>query len=394
MSRRIALAICVFVVLLFVAAVGVLAVPPLPSSFWGVAYVDDTPVPLTTPIVAWVGDTPYPATRAMSGTVPAYVVNVGGSETWDPSAGDPPEEGASIVFKIGDLVTDQEPVWHQGEHHPDYVLTASRRYSIYDFNEDWQITVADIQAVAAWWGCSSGDACYNERYDLDGDDDIDIVDIMMVASRWGCQLGDDCYYDGVGMLATSPVESTLPTGPAGVHVEPVSTMAAPDETFTVTVKIADAVDVGAFQLDLNFDSAVVHVQDVTLGDFPGSTGRNGVPLGPRVDNDAGTMTFGTFSFGSQPGANGDGTLAIVTLTTQRTGLSPLHLENVQVVGTNGEAQAVTIEDGRVTVGVPRRIYLPLHLAAMGSQAQTITLDGERHIVRGPLRVYLPVIVRR
>lgn len=128
MIRRIAFAVCVFVILLFVAAVGVEAVPPLPSSFWGAVSVDGAPVPTTTAVVAWVGGTSYPATRAMSGTLPVYAVNVGGSDTWDPGAGGPPEDGATIVFKIGDKTADQKPAWHSGENHSNYALTASSTY--------------------------------------------------------------------------------------------------------------------------------------------------------------------------------------------------------------------------------------------------------------------------
>jgi len=63
------------------------------------------------------------------------------------------------------------------------------------------------------------------------------------------------------------------------------------------------------QRALNFDPAVVRVDNVTLGDFLGSTGRNTAPLGPEIDNDAGTVTFGAFSFGSEAGPSEEGVLA-------------------------------------------------------------------------------------
>ena len=395
MSRHVAIALCIFVILLFVAAVGVGAVPPLPVTFWGPVYVDGTPVSIGTPIVAWVGDTPYPATRAMSGTVPAYVVNVGGSETWDPSAGAPPGEGAIIVFKIGDLVADQQPTWHQGDRYPNYALTASSStYSRYDLDRNCEIDVVDIMAVAADWRCSLGDACYDPLHDFDDDNDIDIVDIMIVASRWGCACGDDCYYDGTSMTAGDPGQSESALRSAVVRLEPLNSMVAPGKPFAVTVQLEGIADLGGFQVALNFDPALLKVDSVTLSDFLGSTKRDTAPLGPQVDNEAGRVTFGAFSFGSQPGADGGGALAVVTLGSRLTGESPLRLENVQMVDTRGRVQEVTIENGRVVVGVPQRIYLPFQFAAMGSQAQTIVLDGESHILRGSLRVYLPVIMRR
>jgi len=41
------------------------------------------------------------------------------------------------------------------------------------------------------------------------------------------------------------------------------------------------------------------------------------------------------------------------------GSSPLALENMQIANTRGEAQTITVEHGRVIVGVPQRIHLPL-----------------------------------
>ena len=51
-------------------------------------------------------------------------------------------------------------------------------------------------------------------------------------------------------------------------------------------------------------------------------------------------------------------LAVLALTVQGAGSSPLALENVQVADPRGQAQTVTVEAGRVMAGVPRRIHLP------------------------------------
>jgi len=144
-----------------------------------------------------------------------------------------------------------------------------------------------------------------------------------------------------------------------MRLAPTISTVSPSETFTVAVEIESAVDLGGFQLALNFDPAVVHVEDVALGNFLGSTGRNTAPLGPEIDNEMGTMRFGAFSFGDQLGPDGDGVLTAITLTARGTGNSPLAVEDVQVVDTRGQAHTVLIEDGEVMVGVPRRLYLPL-----------------------------------
>ena len=144
-----------------------------------------------------------------------------------------------------------------------------------------------------------------------------------------------------------------------MRLVPTISTVSPSATFTVTVEIEGAVDLGGFQLALGFDPAVIRVDNVTLGDFLGSTGRNTAPLGPEIDNDAGTVRFGAFSFGDLQGPDGDGALSILTLTAQETGSSRLILENVQVADIRAQSQTVTVEDGRVMVGLPQRTYLPL-----------------------------------
>jgi hypothetical protein len=144
-----------------------------------------------------------------------------------------------------------------------------------------------------------------------------------------------------------------------VSVSPALSAVSPGEVFSATIRIAEAVDLGAFQLAFAFDPDVLQIDNVAPGDFLGSTGRTTVPLGPQIDNTAGTMTFGGFTFGGQPGPDGDGILATVTMTAQSTGISPLALQDVQVTDTLGRVQEIASVDGRVMVGVRRRAYLPL-----------------------------------
>ena len=148
-----------------------------------------------------------------------------------------------------------------------------------------------------------------------------------------------------------------------VRIEPVESVVDVGETFTISVMIDDADDLGGFEFDLLYATAVVTVANVTLGDFLGSTGRPASPIGPIIDNQAGIVRFGGWTRDSAPGPDGTGELAIVSLTTQGMGISPLDLQNVMVVDTAVGPQEVTIEDGTVVVGgaSSQRIYLPLVL---------------------------------
>ena len=50
-----------------------------------------------------------------------------------------------------------------------------------DVNDDGQVDVADVMAVAADWH----NPAFTPAHDLDDDGDVDIVDLMLVAAHWG-----------------------------------------------------------------------------------------------------------------------------------------------------------------------------------------------------------------
>lgn len=135
-----------------------------------------------------------------------------------------------------------------------------------------------------------------------------------------------------------------------VHIEPAVSSPLPGDVFTVTIAIDNVQDLGNFELEMTYYPGVVHVEDVVLGDFLGSTGREVTPLGPEIDNEAGLMRFGAFSIGEEPGPTGSGALAIVTLSAQAYGESPLHLQNVQLTNIEAEDIPARLRDGLVSVG--------------------------------------------
>jgi len=142
-----------------------------------------------------------------------------------------------------------------------------------------------------------------------------------------------------------------------VFIQPPSVEMLVDDVFTVEVWIANVVDLGGFEFELNYDPTVVHVSDAELGDFPASTGRSWFPLGPEIDNAVGWMSFGGGSFGAEPGAQGMGIIAVITLQAVGEGSSALGLAEVQVTDTAGvPAEEVCVGDGYVTVVACAPVY--------------------------------------
>jgi hypothetical protein len=145
-----------------------------------------------------------------------------------------------------------------------------------------------------------------------------------------------------------------------VRIDPAESVVEVGQAFTVSVMIDQADALGAFEFTLHFTTTAVTVDSVTEGDFPASTERMVIPIGPITDTQAGSVSFGVVTVPPDvPGPDGTGVLATVALAAQGTGESLLDLQDVVVLDTSAGRKTVTVEDGVVRVGFA--IYLPLIL---------------------------------
>jgi hypothetical protein len=179
--------------------------------------------------------------------------------------------------------------------------------------------------------------------------DPPIMDIIRVAAHWA-KVGD----------GGSQAPKGLSLAPA-IRVEPQSSTVEPGTVFTVEVQAGDVVDLGSFDFTLTFSPTVLSVQSATLGTFLGSTGRSTGALGPLIDNAAGSVRFGAFSFGTAAGPNGSGTLATLTLRALSSGSSPLHFASMQYTDTKIPVHTEVPDPSDGSVTVPYRVYLPVTL---------------------------------
>jgi hypothetical protein len=100
---------------------------------------------------------------------------------------------------------------------------------------------------------------------------------------------------------------------------------------------------------MNYNPAIVKVTALTPRSFLGSRGRTVAPHGPTIDHQAGHASFGAFTFGSQPGVNGTGVLARITLEPQAKGSCQLKLENLHLADPNSKALSAATEHGEVEI---------------------------------------------
>jgi PKD repeat protein len=144
--------------------------------------------------------------------------------------------------------------------------------------------------------------------------------------------------------------SLVPSSTMVMRVAPTTAMANVGTPMTVSVDISNVTNLGSFQFTLAYNPSLVQVQAVSLAEFPSSTGRSFGPVGPTIDNTAGTASFGAMSLGSSPaGPNGIGRLAYVRLLPLAAGTSGLHLSGTQVSDIQSNPLSLVTQDGSLTI---------------------------------------------
>jgi hypothetical protein len=225
-----------------------------------------------------------------------------------------------------------------------------------DFNCDCVVDVLDLQRAAAHWGTTIGSPSWDARFDVDGDGDVDIYDLRIIAAAWG----ERCDPVASSGLRTA-FGSSVPNGVARLSLQPADVvMSVLAQSVAVAVVLDDADDLGAFQFDIGFDPTVLTVTGVAPGSFVASNGRSFIILPLRAATDS--ITFGAFSYGSQPGMSGAGALAVLTLKPIGAGTTALTFRDARLASTQGDALPATATDGKVRVEQSVRLVLPVIMA--------------------------------
>lgn len=226
-----------------------------------------------------------------------------------------------------------------------------------DFNDDGKVDILDLQRAVGHWNCRTGQACYDAQFDTEPDGDIDVFDLQRFAAAWGTVCTASAQGNGLPALAASVRPDHLTA--ADLSVLPASRRVAPGAVFTHTVQIQNAADVGAFEATVTYSPTVAQVEAVTIGPFLSATGRTAMTVGPAIDNVAGAVTFGAFTFGGQNGAFGSGDLAYVRFRAQQEGRTAVSLQEALVSDLHGNALPANVLAGaEINVGV-LKVYLPL-----------------------------------
>jgi len=144
-----------------------------------------------------------------------------------------------------------------------------------------------------------------------------------------------------------------------VRFNPPESAVAMSEPCSVHVVIADVTDLGSFQLEIEYDTDVVHADTAFIGALPGSTGRLVTPNGPIIDNSGadGKLSFGATTSGVNPGANGSGILVTIVFQPRQAGETTLLLKNINIGNVSGQnLHVASVQSGRIAVAIPTEAW--------------------------------------
>ncbi|MGB6896753.1 MAG: cohesin domain-containing protein [Dehalococcoidia bacterium] len=118
--------------------------------------------------------------------------------------------------------------------------------------------------------------------------------------------------------------------------------------FTVSVVVDDVVNLGAFQLEMVFDSSILRFVEVAEGPFLGSSGRTVQCLPPVAAE--GLVRFVCVTLGETPeGPEGSGVLATITFEPLSAGSSDLQFQKLILADPPGEPIFADYQDASIAV---------------------------------------------
>jgi len=138
-----------------------------------------------------------------------------------------------------------------------------------------------------------------------------------------------------GVTITEVVIGTPPPPPPPptIHINPqrvVDPTLTPCNMFPINVSIANATDIGSVEFKVGFNSSILNVIDVQIGDiFP-----EGVTPTIDINNTAGYVHFRA-SLSAPQALNGDGTLANITFHVENLGETAISLYETILLGSDG-----------------------------------------------------------
>ena len=129
----------------------------------------------------------------------------------------------------------------------------------------------------------------------------------------------------------------LPVKPQNIttlYVEPQLTIIRPLRTFEINISIANVTDLAGWEFKLYYPSSLLNATEIREGTFLKTAGGTFFTVKEFTDNyneTHGRIWAACVLEGQGPGANGTGTLAIITFKTKLNGIAILHLAETDLI---------------------------------------------------------------
>jgi hypothetical protein len=266
-----------------------------------------------------------------------------------------------------------------------------------DVNQDDHIEQFDAMSMGLAWNATPESPQWDERADITDDGTVNILDMVAVQFNWdavapgpwapvGAQGSHTTQYRGEGMdsLWSAPTPSSGDGGLQRFVPEQDAERAGGStlvsagrvavggsgEAFDLDIRVEDVSRLYGGRIQLAFDPGVVQVRDGDPGEsVPGVQVLAGgwldsdhrFELVNAVDNEAGTIDFAVTQLHPAQARSGSGVLITVPFVAVGKGSTSLRLVKVRL-GDDTRPDPLVIpvrtQDGLVTVGRQRAIYLP------------------------------------
>jgi len=140
-----------------------------------------------------------------------------------------------------------------------------------------------------------------------------------------------------------PLNSTVKAQATGLSVVPSESYIYLNgsNTASVTLYVTNAVDLQAFELEINYDPTLVQLASWAHGGFLGSS------LFPLVVEDLPGYLHLAFTKMGPPGGSGNGDLLILTFSGVGYGISPVTIESAEFTNGQGQYTYPVLSDGTI-----------------------------------------------
>ncbi len=165
------------------------------------------------------------------------------------------------------------------------------------------------------------------------------------------------------LVASFASRGTSQASGTTIAITPASQAVHMGQPVEFDIAVTGVTNLGAWQVQLHWDPAVLTYDSSSNGTFLGSTGRSPACISPETNAASGTAKFacGTVSSGSTPeGPSGDGVLTHVKFTTMAEGTTNIEFTDVQLANWDSYdcCPGFTFGEGAVTVSAADNAPLP------------------------------------